>query len=250
MRYPFPVQFDTLAMPEIMEVTIIFAVPIDAAIERNVSEVLLAFARLGTSGGLAGKFDNPALSTLALIRSEFTPLKSQWIFSETHIDQASICILLNMIHYVHLEDAPVAGVRIEWQEIHSIKDPFALTFPGLWPHFSFQLKFGDMLDDIDLAVRFLMPQDRDVLDLVVNTMAAWLLTTHRGGYADESFSPSKTAVFLGPDVMNVSSKEIIWYIENMRCNESALYGLINSLEWVHSKIASIKAVEVGPLNLD
>lgn len=74
----------------------------------------------------------------------------------------------------------------------------------------------------------------------------WLLSTHRGAYADDVFDPSKSAVFLGPDVMDVSPMRIIWLIEIMRCNESALDGLINLLEWVHQRLARISHVEIGP----
>jgi hypothetical protein len=248
MKRPFPVQFELLTIAQVMEVDINFAAPIDEANVRNVSEVLTAFGRLGAVGGLAGEFDNPAISNLALISSEFKPLTSRWVFSERNIDQAAISILLNMIHYVHLEEAPIAGVRIGWQKLRTIQDPLALSFPSLWPRLSFKLEFGEMLDDIDFLVRFVESQEKEVLDSVVDTMAAWLLATHRGAYADESFNPSKTAVFLGPDVMNVSPRQIIWYIEVMRCNEDALNGLINLLEWVHAKIAPIEAVEVGPLD--
>jgi hypothetical protein len=247
---PFTVEYEVLKVPELLEVTISFAAPTDLSIEKDVVEVLTAFGRLGQVGGLAGEDDNPVFTNLRLISSEFKPQTSRWIFGDVQIDQGSICILLNMIHYLHLEAAPIARVRIAWQNLRDIENPSALEFPGLWPRLSFQLEFGEMLDDIDFAIRFLKPENKDVLDIVVNTMAAWLLATHRGAYADDAFNPSDTAVFLGPDVMSISPNRIVWYIEVMRCNEDAFNGLINVLEWVHLNIAGIESVEVGPVDLD
>jgi len=105
---------------------------------------------------------------------------------------------------------------------------------------------GELLDDIDVTVRFRQPQDETTIKRVVDAMSAWLLATHRGAYADDSFDPSKTAVFLGPDVMNLSPERVIWFIEVLRCNESALDGLVNVLEWVHQRVAPISQVEMGP----
>jgi hypothetical protein len=122
----------------------------------------------------------------------------------------------------------------------------AIQFPEQWPQLSFRLDIGDLLDDIDVVIEFHEPQNDDVIERIVETMAVWLLATHRGAYADDAFDPSKSAVFLGPDVMDVSPNRIIWFIEIMRCNESALDGLLNLLEWVHQRVARISRVEMGP----
>ena len=108
------------------------------------------------------------------------------------------------------------------------------------------MDIGDLLDDIDVVIDFVEPQDDKVIERIVEIMSVWLLATHRGAYADDSFDPSKSAVFLGPDVMDVSPNRIVWFIESLRCNESALDGLINLLDWVHQRVARITHVEIGP----
>jgi len=248
MTRPFPVQFSLHASPDVLEISIAFRAALDVALEKNVAEVLTAFGRMGSVGGLSGESSNPALASLKLISRDFVLKRTQWIFGDVRIDPASLSILLNMIHYIHLEDAAVESVLIAWQGYRREMGISAIKFPKLWPQLSFQLEFGNMLGDgdIDVTVTFKEPQNENVLEQVVDAMSAWLLASHRGAYADESFNPSKTAIFLGPDVMTVSPDRIIWYIEVMRCNESAFDGLINLLEWVHWHVARISIVEVGP----
>ncbi len=64
---------------------------------------------------------------------------SHWVFREVRIDPASLYVLLNMIHYIHLEDIPVKMVRIAWPAISHLKDPLAIQFPDRWSQLSFRL---------------------------------------------------------------------------------------------------------------
>ena len=151
-----------------------------------------------------------------------------------------------MIHWIHLEVIPVKNVHLAWPVIRTMKNPMEIQFPREWSRLSFPLEVGELLDDIDVDIEFDKPEPRDVTDRVVDAMSMWLLASHRGAYADDAFNPSKTAIYLGPDVMNVSSDRIIWFIEILRCNTSALDGLINLLEWVHRRVAPIRQVTLGP----
>ena len=131
-------------------------------------------------------------------------------------------ILLNMIHWVHLEVVRVQEVRLAWPAIQKVKDPLRIQFPGQWTQLSFPLDIGELLDDIDVEIKLGNTQASDVTAKIVDTMSIWLLASHRSAYADDFFNPSKSAIYLGPDVMDVSSDRIIWFIEIMRCDSSAL----------------------------
>lgn len=247
MERPFPVQFDGGGPPDVLEVSLEFQSAIsDVGREKGIQEVMDAFGRLGARGALAGHSNNPADARMTLADTRLAAKEGYWLFQGALLDPTSICVLLNMIHYLHLEDAPVKRARIAWSGIRRLPNPMAIRFPSRWPALSFDLAIGDLLDDIDVIVRFRQPQDQATIQRVVDAMSVWLLATHRGAYADDSFDPSKTAVFLGPDVMNLSAERIIWFIEVFRCNESALDGLINLLEWVHQRVAPVTQVEVGP----
>lgn len=243
---PFRVLFDTAGEAERLEITIDFRSPIDADAQLTVSEVMTAFAKLGASGALAGDRYDPGKSITLLEDSEMTPQRCQWVFRAVHIDPSSVCIVLNMIHYIYLQHVPVATARIAWPAIAQLKDPMAVQFPQRWPGLSFPLEIGELLDDIDFAVEFAEPQSDEISKSVVDAMSVWLLASHRGAYADDAFSPARTAVFLGPDVMEVSSHKVVWFIEIMRCHEDALEGLVNLLERVHQRLARIGRVEIGP----
>ena len=246
MNRPFAVYFDTAGTQNRMEIMIDFQVPVKDDAKEGVLEVMTTFAKLGAVGALAGHSFNPGQSGLILESSQIMTQGSHWVFQDVRIDPASLSVLLNMIHYIHLEDIPLKMVRIAWPAISQLKDPMAIQFPDRWPQLSFHLNIGDLLDDIDVVVGFADPQDDKGVERVVETMSVWLLATHRGAYADEAFDPSKAAVFLGPDVMDLSPERIIWFIEVLRCNESALDGLVNLLEWVHQRLAPISHVEIGP----
>ncbi len=246
MDRPFPVQFDSGVPPDVLEVALEFQSAISDVGREGVQEVMGAFARLGARGALAGHAKNPGDSRITLADTRLAEREGYWLFQDALLDPASVCVLLNMVHYVHLEDASITRARIAWSGIRRLPDPMAIRFPPRWPALSFELVIGELLDDIDVTVRFRQPQDETTIKRVVDAMSAWLLATHRGAYADDSFDPSKTAVFLGPDVMNLSPERVIWFIEVLRCNESALDGLVNVLEWVHQRVAPISQVEMGP----
>jgi hypothetical protein len=119
-----------------------------------------------------------------------------------------------------------------------------MQFPELWPQLSYLLNIGDLQGDVDLNIELEQPQTEQVTERIVNIMAMWLLATHRGAYADDSFDPSESRVYLGPDVMSVKPERIIWFIETLRCDERALDGMLNLLEWISQKIAPIRHVQL------
>jgi hypothetical protein len=246
MDRPFPVRFEVAGQAGRLEVSIEFQEVLDDVAKPRITEVMTTFARLGASGALAGRSHNPGQSSMTIGNSEFTAQRSSWVFEDARIDPASVCVLLNMIHYVHLEDAPVKIVRLAWPAIGRLKDPMAIQFPEQWPDLSFPLDDEDPTEDIDFVIELTRPQSPEVTEKIIDTMSVWLLASHRGAYADDSFDPSKSAVFLGPDVMDVSADRITWFIEVMRCSGSALDGLVNLLEWVHQRVAEISRVEIGP----
>jgi hypothetical protein len=246
MDRPFPVYFETTGTPNRLEVMIDFQAPVNDDAKQGMLEVMTTFAKLGAIGGLAGHNYDPGQTSLTLETSQIMSQGSHWVFQNVRIDPVSVFILLNMIHYIHMEDAPLTMVRIAWPAVSQLKDPMAIQFPERWPHLSFPVDIGNLLDDIDVDIKFNEPQENDVIQRIVETMSVWLLATHRGVYADDAFDPSESAVFLGPDVMDVSPDRIIWFIEIMRCNDSALDGLLNVLEWVHQRVARISRVEMGP----
>lgn len=243
---PFRVLFDTAGAAERLEIAIDFRSPIDDDAQLTVSEAMMAFAKLSASGALAGQSYDPGESGAILEDSQISPQRCQWIFGAVRIDPSSVCIVLNIIHYIYLQQVPVATARIAWPAIARLKNPMAVQFPQRWPGLSFQLEIGELLDDIDFAVEFAEPLNDEKSKSVVDAMSVWLLATHRGAYADDAFNPAKTAVFLGPDVMEVSPHRVIWFIEVMRCHEDALEGLVNLLERVHQRLARISRVEIGP----
>jgi hypothetical protein len=246
MQRPFPVRFETTGPPDTLEVSVVFQTPADQTAKDGVQEVLTTFTKLGEVGGLAGEKLAPSQSGMTLNFSRVTSQETHWGFQNVKIDPRSIFILLNMIHYIHLENIPLKDVRIAWPALKQLKDPMAIEFPEQWPQLSFALDIGEMLDDIDVVIDLEQPQDDSTIEKIIETMSVWLLATHRGAYADDSFDPSKSAVFLGPDVMELSPARIVWFIEIMRCSENALDGFFNVLEWVHQNIARIKSVELGP----
>jgi hypothetical protein len=247
MQRPFHIHFEAVGPPDALEVVLDFQAAVsDTGKEQGIQEVMDSFARLTARGALAGDTTDPAEAAMVLADTRLAGQQGYWMFHEARFDPGGVCVLLNMIHYVHLEDTPVKAARIYSPRLRNISDLMAVRFPQRWPRLAFELEIGDLLDDVDVAVRFRHPQDELTIKRVVDTMAVWLLASHRGAYADDSFNPSKTAVLLGPDVMDLSSERIIWFIDVLRCNESALDGLINLLHWVHHKITPLSRVEIGP----
>lgn len=243
---PFSVDFENSLAPDTLEVWINFKTSLGGEARIAAPEIMTTFAALGSSGGLSGSHIDPGRASINLDVSQLGGQSGHWIFKNVLIDPASICILLNMIHWLHLEMVPVRSARLAWPDSRFLSDPLAMQFPELWPRLSYSLNIGDLLGDIDLDIELEQPQTKKVTDLIVHTMSYWLLATHRGAYANDSFDPTESRVYLGPDVMSVQPQCIIWFIDTMRCDESALDGLLNLLECVSQKIARIRHVEVGP----
>jgi len=243
---PFPVRFQPTGHVHRLQVSIDFQTPLDDVVKERITEVMTTFARLGASGALSGRSYNPGKSSMTLANRQFTPQGSSWIFDDVRIDPASVFVVLNMIHYIHLEDAPIEIVRLAWSDLERLQDPMAIQFPEQWPDLSYELDDKDPTDDVDVVIELSRPQPPEVIEQIVDTMSVWLLASHRGAYADDSFNPSKSAVFLGPDLMDVSPDRIVWFIEVMRCSGRALDGLLNLLERVHQHVAEINRVEIGP----
>jgi hypothetical protein len=243
---PFPISFEATDAQGGLEIALDFAAPAGDEARRRVEEVLTSFGGLGAVGGFAGRDIDPGRSGLTLDEQRTGPWGAVWRYRDVRIDPASLFIAANMVHYIHLEDVPLRLARILCSDEVPPGRPNVVHFPELWRRPSFRLDFGDLLDDLDVVVRLQVPQTPDRLARIVDAMSAWLLATHRGAYADDSFDPSETAVFLGPDVMDVRPDCIVWYIDIMRCNENAVDGLLNVLEWAHQHVAAIASVEVGP----
>lgn len=243
---PFSVDFETSRTAETLEVWIDFQSSLSDETRVAVAEIMTTFAALGASGGLSGSNLDPGRASINLGVSKLNGTSGHWIFQEVLIDPSSICILLNMIHWLHLEMVAVRSVRLTWPARKMPSDPLAIQFPELWPQLSYSLKVGDLQGDIDLDIEIEQPQTEEVTERIVNTMAMWLLATHRGAFANDAFDPSESRVYLGPDVMSVTSHRIIWFIDTLRCDESSLDAILNLLEWVSQKIARIRHVELGP----
>jgi hypothetical protein len=243
---PFSVDFETSRTLDTLEVWIDFQTSVNDEARVGVLEIMTTFAALGSSGCLSGSTINPGRASINLEVSQLKGTSGHWVFRDVSIDPASVCILLNMIHWAHLEMVPVRRARLAWPEKKFPSDPLEIQFPELWQQLSYLLDIGDLLGDIDLDIELEHPQTKEVTERIVNTMAMWLLATHRGAYADESFDPAESRVYLGPDVMSVKPQRITWYIDTMRCNDSAIDGLLNLLEWVSQKLAPIRHVELGP----
>ncbi len=243
---PFTVDFDASRTPRTLEVWVDFRTPVGEEAKISVLEIMTTFAAFGGRGGLAGSHINPGEANINLETSQLGGTSGHWVFRDVLIDPTSVCILLNMIHWAHLELVPVGKVHLAWPPGGLPSDPLAIQFPGLWPRLSFGLQIGDLLGDIDLDIELDQPQTKEVNERIVEAMSMWLLATHRGAYADNSFDPAQSRVYLGPDLMNVKPGRIIWFIETLRCHDSALDGLFNLLEWAGQKIARIRRVELGP----
>jgi len=243
---PFPVDFGASRAPNTLEAWIGFQTAIGDKARIGVLEIMTTFAALGATGCLSGSNLNPGHASMKLDVEQLTNTSGYWLFQDVKIDPAGVCVLLNMIHWVHLEMVPVQHVCLRWPASGLPSDPLAIQFPALWPRLSFELEIGDLLDDIDLDINLQEPQKEEITSHIVKTMSMWLLATHRGAYADDSFDPSRSRVYLGPNVMNVGPRRIIWFIDTLRCNESALDGILNLLEWVGQKIARIQHVGLGP----
>jgi hypothetical protein len=243
---PFSVQFLTTGQVNRLELSIEFQQPLDETAREGITEVMTTFGKLAATGALAGRSHNPGLSSMMLAGSDFSAQGTSWVFEDVRIDPTSIFVLLNMIHYVHLEDVSVRVVRLAWPEAERLSDPMTIQFPAQWPDLSYVLDDEDPTEDVDVTIELRKPEPPEVTEAIVDAMSVWLLASHRGAYADDSFDPSKSAIFLGPDVMDVSPDRIVWFIEVMRCSGSALDGLLNLLERVHQRVAEISRVEIGP----
>jgi len=246
MNRPFPVDFLSSRTADTLDVWIDFQTSVSGKERVGILEVMTTFAALGATGGLSGSGLNPGRSSMKLDISQLASTSGHWLFHNVLIDPASVCILLNMIHWAHLEMVPVLKARLAWPVNRMPSNPLEVQFPGLWRQLSFSLKIGELLGDIDLDIELEQPHPDETTKQIVERMSMWLLATHRGAYADESFDPSQSRVYLGPDVMDVKPKQIIWFIDTMRCHEGALDGLLNLLDWVSQKIARIRHVEIGP----
>ena len=112
---PFSVSLDTSGSAASLEVWIDFERSVGDEAAVGVREVMTTFAALGSTGGLAGEQFDPAKTSMKLTASQLSNFAGHWIFEDVLIDPASSCILLNMIHWVHLEMVPVQQVRLAWR---------------------------------------------------------------------------------------------------------------------------------------
>jgi|GEM_PF-5393035 len=243
---PFAVRVDTSGRADELDVWMDFEEPVGDPARVAVTEVMATFAALGATGGLSGASREPARGSITQGVRDLTKFAGHWVYENVLIDPAAFCVLLNMIHWVHVESIGIRELRVRWEPIGQLGNPMEIQFPGRWPRLSFALDIGDLIDDVDLDIEFEAPQAEEVTERVVEVMSRWLLASHRGAYGDESFDPPRSCIYLGPDVMDVSPERITWFIEVLRCSESALDGIANVLEWVHHKVAPIRRVEIGP----
>lgn len=212
----------------------------------GIADVWKAFQGLAEYGGLAGETNDPGLAR-ALARTTYLKERTaSATFRDIAVDPASLFVLVNMLHWLHGKIIPLQGASISWPSNERVVRTDEPQFPGPWPRYSYELEIGDLTDDIDVEIELAAPQPKAVTDRVVDALSAWLLATHRGGFANEMFKPEESVVFLGPDVMNVEADYVAWFIEIMRADESALDSMLNVLEWVHQNVAPIRAVSLGP----
>ncbi|MER8528443.1 MULTISPECIES: hypothetical protein [unclassified Mesorhizobium] len=212
----------------------------------GIADVLKAFQGLAECGGLAGETHNPGMARALVSTTELREKTVSATFRDIVVDPASLFILANMLHWLHEKKIPLQRVSVLWPANERVVSTDEPQFPGPWPRYSYDVEIGDLIDDIDLEIELTAPQPKAVTDRVVDALSAWLLATHRGGFANEMFKPEESVIFLGPDVMNVEADYIAWFIEIMRTDESALDSLLNLLEWVHQNVAPIRTVSLGP----
>ncbi len=243
---PFDLQLELPRSLDEIEVRVEFGADVQGTARVASSEIMITFAALGASGALGGLETDPLRSHLHLADERISQRRGRWLFAGVEIDPRSLWILLNMIQWLHQKMVAVLRVVVAWPENRRPHDMEMLEYPELWQEPPFELEFGDMLGDIDLAIDFESAQPKAVTDRVVHMMSNWLLATHRGAYANDSFDPAESRVYLGPDVMTVTPSRVVWYIESMRCDEGALDGLLNLLVRVNHDVAAIRRVEVGP----
>ncbi|WP_320231426.1 hypothetical protein [Mesorhizobium montanum] len=227
-------------------VNLALAHPPDDRALTGITDVWKAFQGLAECGGLSGETHDPGLAR-ALVRT--IDLRERTVsaaFRDVIIDPASLFVLANMLHWLHEKIIPLQRATILWPAHERVVRTDEPQFPDPWPRYSFELEIGELIDDIDLEIELTAPQPKAVTDQVVDALSAWLLATHRGGFANEMFKPEESIVFLGPDVMNVEADYVAWFIKIMRADESALDSLLNVLEWVHQNVAPIRSVSLGP----
>lgn len=240
--YPFAVALDVPHSLDAIEVRVAFAAGVADDDARDATEVMAAYASLGAVGALSGLHLRPSQARLALSDVRIDGPQGRWSFTGADVDPCALFVLLNMLHWVHLEIAPLARATIAWPENRRPSDTQRPCFPGACESLSFDCDFDDEGRAIDVTVDFAAPQPEPVVRQVVDAMSRWLLATHRGAYANAAFDPSNSLVAMGPDVMSLSADRVIWYLDQIRCDDAALDGLVNVLEFVSHRIAPIRRV--------
>ena len=246
MNRPFSVQMMVSDRPGILELKLIFGEVVKDNAKVAVYEIMMAFESLGKYGALSGTTINPIATNIELENCDILETTGLWSFRLVKVDSASLCILLNMVHWLHLEIIPVKAVIVCWPPNNALTEPVELRYPGRWPNISYDINIGELISEIDLEIEFVNSQQQQTLDEIILVMSKWLLATHRGAYTDEDFGPSKSYILFSPDVMDVKPERIVWFFDVFTCHDGAWDGLFNLLEYVHNKIASIKGVQLLP----
>ncbi|AZO71122.1 hypothetical protein [Mesorhizobium sp. M1D.F.Ca.ET.043.01.1.1] len=212
----------------------------------GIADIWRAFQGLAECGGLSGAMHDPGLARALVCTTDLKETTVRASFRDLVVDPAGLFVLANMLHWLHEKIIPLQRATILWPANERVVRTDEPQFPDPWPHYSFELEIGDLIDDIDLEIELMAPQPKAITDRVVDTLSDWLLATHRGGFANEMFKPAESIVFLGPDLMNIEADYVAWFIEAIRADESALDSLLNVLEWIHQNVAPIRSVSLGP----
>jgi hypothetical protein len=243
---PFPISIASGARPDEILVRAELSHPLDAEAEVGVKDVVQAFAGLASRGGLSGTLHNPGAAPEVVVDLRWDDRRIEVAYREVAVDPGALFILVNMFHWLHRKIVPITGLSVSWPARSRIIDPYEPDFPEQWPNLSYEFQSDDeMAGDIDVEIYLARAESPETTRAIVDAMSKWLLATHRGAFANDMFAPQESAVYLGPDVMLVEPDYVVWFIDLMRTDDAALESLLNVLEWVHQRVASIRAVTFG-----
>jgi hypothetical protein len=247
MKRPFSISLGIADQEEVLNLKIDFKRALSSDQMTGFAEILDVFRALAVSGALCGEQLDPTTTGLILKEKRIDVATATWIFHQVRLDPAALCILLNLLHWGHIHLSPIQDVYISWAAISQLSHPLTIQFPRLRAPCPFQLEMGDLPDEFDIQIELSAAQSEATIESINEAMGAWFCAANWGAYADDNFDPSKSTIYFTDEVMELSEKEITWFIDVFRCNFGALDGLVNLLERTHYLVSPIRSVRIGLL---
>ena len=204
---------------------------------------LSAFVR---SGALAGDLIHPAAIRPDAAPAAVSAVTATQEWSGMQLPVEALTCLLNMLEWLHHNEAPILEVQLSWDTPMLPAIANAAAFPAAWPRLGFALHVDDVGEPrFDIEVVFRERQPLEFLDQVLHEVGVWFTAVNRGAYGDDAIPPATCCLELTGEAVELTTERMVVYVDRFRANDAALNGLANVIERVHRKLVAVARVTLG-----